>query len=38
MAAGRGDGEITMSEIERHLSGGMEKVKKLIHQTISMLD
>lgn len=38
MAAGRGEGEITMSEIERHLSTGMENVKKLIRQTVSMLD
>jgi 5'-methylthioinosine phosphorylase len=37
MAAGRGDGEITMSEIERHLASGMENVKKLIRQTVSML-
>jgi 5'-deoxy-5'-methylthioadenosine phosphorylase len=38
MAAGRGEGEITMSEIERHLSTGMENVKKLIRQTVSMMD
>lgn len=38
MAAGRGDGEITMSEIERHLSSGMENVKKLIRHTVSMLE
>ena len=37
MAAGRGDGEITMSEIERHLASGMDNVKKLIRQTVSML-
>lgn len=36
-AAGRGDGEITMSEIEHHLSDGMKNVKKLIRQTVSML-
>lgn len=38
MAAGRGEGEITMSEIEHHLSTGMENVKKLIRQTVSMLN
>lgn len=38
MAAGRGEGEITMDEIERNLSSGMESVKKLIRQTISMLE
>ena len=36
-AAGRGDGEITMSDIEHHLSSGLENVKKLIRQTVSML-
>ena len=36
-AAGRGDGEITMSDIEYHLSSGLENVKKLIRQTVSML-
>ena len=38
MAAGRGDGEITMDEIEHHLANGMGNVKKLIRQTVSMLD
>lgn len=38
MAAGRGDGEITMDEIEHHLSNGMQNVKKLIRQTVSMLE
>lgn len=31
-AAGRGDGTITMAEIDRHLSAGMEKVRRLLEQ------
>lgn len=30
MAAGRGEGEITMSEIEHHLNGGIEKIRQLL--------
>jgi len=33
--AGRGEGEITMNDIELNLSSGMEKVKLLLHQVIS---
>ena len=36
-AAGKVPGEITMTEIERNLAGGMEQVKKLLAQVISML-
>lgn len=35
MGAGRGEGEITMEEIEHHLKTGMEKVKQLLRQVIS---
>ncbi|MGD8484178.1 MAG: S-methyl-5'-thioinosine phosphorylase [Thioalkalispiraceae bacterium] len=37
MAAGRGDGEITMEEIEVNLKTGMEKVKKLLRQVIAAI-
>ena len=38
MGAGRGEDEITMEEIERHLSSGMENVKQLLRQVISDID
>lgn len=38
MGAGRGEGEITMDEIEHHLTSGMEKVKQLLRQVISNID
>jgi 5'-methylthioinosine phosphorylase len=34
MAAGRGEGEITMVEIEHHLNFGMEKVRQLLEQIV----
>ncbi|MDH5407253.1 MAG: S-methyl-5'-thioinosine phosphorylase [Gammaproteobacteria bacterium] len=37
MAAGRGDGEITMAEIEANLIGGIEKVKRLLESVIPLL-
>lgn len=37
LAAGRGDGEITMEEIERHISEGMEQVRTLLENTIPAL-
>ena len=37
-AAGKAAGEITMAEIQRNLAGGMEQVKKLLVQVISMLE
>ena len=36
-AAGRGEGEITMEEIERHLKNGMEKVRTLLAEVIPSL-
>lgn len=36
-AAGKGEGEITMKEIERHLRSGMDKVKTLLSQVIPMV-
>jgi len=38
MGAGRGEGEITMEEIDFNLSSGMEKVKQLLRQVISDSD
>lgn len=38
MGAGRGEGEITMKEIDINLSSGMEKVKQLLRQVISDSD
>lgn len=37
MAAGRGEGEITMAEIEANLKTGMDKVRQLIEATIPCL-
>lgn len=37
MAAGRGDGVITMREIEQHLKRGMEKVRTLLEQLVPLL-
>ncbi len=34
MAAGRGEGEITMKEIEHHLVNGMEQVRRLLEQVV----
>ncbi|MEJ2687745.1 MAG: S-methyl-5'-thioinosine phosphorylase [Gammaproteobacteria bacterium] len=36
-AAGRGDGTITMAEIDRHLSAGMEKVRRLLEKVVAAL-
>ncbi len=36
-AAGRGEGIITMEEIERHLTTGMDQVKKLVRQLVDTL-
>ncbi len=36
-AAGRGAGPITMEEIERHLSGGMEKVHNLLSSFVTSI-
>jgi 5'-deoxy-5'-methylthioadenosine phosphorylase len=36
-AAGRGDGEITMKEIERHLSAGIAKVAKVLEQLVKLV-
>ena len=36
-AAGRGDGTITMAEIDRHLSAGMEKVRRLLEKVVATL-
>jgi len=36
-AAGRGEGPITMDEIERHLVGGMEKVRRLLSSLVTLL-
>ena len=36
-AAGKSGGEITMEEIQRHLIGGMEKVKILLREVITLL-
>lgn len=33
-AAGRGDGEITMNDIQANLKGGMEKIRKIIESLI----
>jgi len=38
MAAGRSEGEITMEEIELHLSAGMENVKQLLQKVIPGID
>lgn len=38
MAAGRGVGEITMEEIEHHLIGGMEDVRKLLEHLVPTLN
>lgn len=37
-AAGRGDGEISMDEIERNLKVGMDQVRGLLEQVIPMID
>lgn len=37
MAAGRGDGEITMTEIEQHLVNGMDKVGRLLKTVMPLL-
>lgn len=37
MAAGRGDGEITMAEIEQHLVNGMDKVGQLLKAVMPLL-
>jgi len=37
-AAGRGEGEITMEQIERYLKAGMEKVRTLLEQVIPRID
>jgi 5'-methylthioinosine phosphorylase len=37
-AAGKAPGEITMAEIERNLTGGMERVKSLLARVIPTLD
>jgi 5'-deoxy-5'-methylthioadenosine phosphorylase len=36
-AAGKGEGTITMGEIEKHLKGGMEKVRTLIERVMPSL-
>lgn len=36
--AGRGDGEISMDEIERNLKVGMDRVRGLLEQVIPMID
>jgi len=36
-AAGRGEGEITLAEIERHLGAGIEKVKRVLEALIPAL-
>jgi 5'-methylthioinosine phosphorylase len=36
-AAGRGEGLITMEEIEKHLTTGMDAVKKMLHQLMDSL-
>ncbi|HEY0721463.1 MAG TPA: S-methyl-5'-thioinosine phosphorylase [Gammaproteobacteria bacterium] len=36
-AAGRGEGEITMAEIEHHLMGGMAKVRQLLEEVLPHL-
>ncbi len=36
-AAGRGQGEITMEEIDRHLKEGMEKVALLLHHALPLV-
>ncbi len=36
-AAGRGDGPITMDEIERHLQGGMVRVRELLSRLVTTL-
>jgi 5'-deoxy-5'-methylthioadenosine phosphorylase len=37
MAAGRGDGVITMREIEQHLKSGMEKVRSLLEHLVPLV-
>ncbi len=37
MAAGRGDGEITMADIEQHIQSGMKRVRRLLEYTIPTL-
>jgi len=37
MAAGRGEGEISMSDIEQHISNGMKRVRRLLEYTIPLL-
>lgn len=37
MAAGRGDGEITLEEINENLKGGMDKVRKIIENLIQSI-
>lgn len=37
MAAGRGEGEITMEEIEQHLTGGMEQVRRLLETVVPLV-
>ena len=37
MAAGRGEGEISMSDIEQHISSGMKRVRRLLEYTIPLL-
>ncbi len=34
MAAGPGEGEITMAEIEQHLMSGMEDVRRLLESAV----
>ncbi|MGA7802537.1 MAG: S-methyl-5'-thioinosine phosphorylase [Gammaproteobacteria bacterium] len=36
-AAGRSNGTITMADIDRHLSAGMEKVRRLLEQVVATL-
>jgi purine nucleoside phosphorylase len=36
-AAGRGDGEITMGEIEKNISSGMQDVMKLLEHAIPLI-
>jgi 5'-methylthioinosine phosphorylase len=36
-AAGKGEGEITMEEIQHQLVGGMAKVKVLLREVVELL-
>lgn len=37
-AAGRGEGEISMEDIERNLKNGMDRLRRLLEQVIPMID